>query len=299
MPIASHDEILLFKERGFLVVRNIVPNDLLFGFNQTLERLVNILFEAYLGRSCLKQDMSCDSKIIALKNVNPHFISKIQRIISRTPEFFALSSCVNIMPFMRSLYNLDEKSPIYIINNGVVFTCPNDSLNKAVSNFETDWHNDIFYTIPNSRFWQVWVPLMHSATTEVGTLMVCPGSHKSGMIKQCIDINASYNNRYFINQEIVDHYSPESVEVNLGDILIFDSYLIHKSGVNASSIVRCSMLGAYHDASSSEFSPISFEYKYHGKTPEGYFYEVFGDEDAKKIMFDDIAGEFLPLKTGV
>lgn len=109
----------------------------------------------------------------------------------------------------------------------------------------------------------------------------------------------NYNNQYTIQPDKLYKYSPESIEVNLGDILIFDSHFVHKSGINSSNLVRCSMLGAYHDALCDEFSPISFECKYYRKTPEGYFYELFGDENAKKIMFDDMASEDLPIKTGV
>ena len=300
MHIASRDEIILFQERGFAILKNAIPKDLLSYFKATLERLVDIFFEKHLEHSNNKKPtLSCDEKIIALKNKNPDYVSIIQRIISRTPEFFSLSSCIDTMPLMRVIYGLDDKSPVYIINNGVVFTCPNDSHNKAISNFETGWHNDVFYTIPQSRFWQVWVPLLHHATTEIGTLIVCPGSHKDGIGKQGIDIAADYNNRYFINPDSLSKYAPESIEVELGDIFIFDSRLIHKSGVNTSNNVRCSMLGAYHDALSNNFLPISFEYKYYTKTPEGYFYEIFGDENARKIMFDDIASVDLSFKNGV
>jgi ectoine hydroxylase-related dioxygenase (phytanoyl-CoA dioxygenase family) len=169
-----------------------------------------------------------------------------------------------------------------------------------VSNFETDWHNDVFYTIPNSRFWQVWLPLLNDATYEIGTLIVCPGSHNHGIGKQRIDINANFNSRYTIHEESLLKYSPRSINVSLGDILIFDSRLIHKSGSNISqNRVRCTMLGSYHDALLNEFTPVSFEYKYNGKTPEGYFYELFGDEDAKKIMLDDLASIDLSFKAGV
>jgi len=153
---------LFFQEHGYIVLQQAISKSLLDAFKETLGKLVDVFF----------------------------IVSVIQRIVSRTPEFFSLSSCINTMPWIKSIYGLDEKSPVYIINNGIVFTCPDDKNNKAVSNFETNWHNDIFYTIPKSHFWQVWVPLLHNATIEIGTLIICPGSHKDKNIKQQIDINA-------------------------------------------------------------------------------------------------------------
>lgn len=292
----------MFDENGYIIIKKAFPLEKILIFQKALKKLVDCKYNEF-GNSwnnfSVSSNLSCDEKLITLKNHNPNYISIIQRIISRSPEFYSLASCVEIVPFMRSLHKLDDSSPIYIINNGIVFTCPCDNKNSAVSNFETEWHNDIFYTIPHSRFWQIWVPLLHHATDEVGTLMVCPGSHKNGIGKQRIDINAGYNQRYTIDPSTILKYSPISIKIELGDVFIFNSQLIHKSGINTSSHVRCTMLGAYHDASRENFSPLGFEYKYYDKTPEQYFYELFGDENAKKIINEKAAPNNLSIKNGV
>lgn len=294
-------EVATFNECGYIILKDVVCHEKLLAFKATLTRLT----DAVLERASKKLDSewmrfaSIDEKLIELKNNNPDHISLIQRIVSRTPEFFSLSSSMEALPFMRLLYGLDEPSPVYVINNGVVFTCPHDQANTAVSNFETDWHNDVFYTIPNTRFWQIWAPLLHDATIDIGALIVCPGSHKDGVGKQVMNIDVNYNQRYLMQTDVISNYTPKSVPVRLGDMMIFDSRLIHKSGKNSSTKIRCTMLGAYHDVMTPEFSPIGFEYKYYGKTPEAYFYEMFGDEEAKKIMFNDSANPELALKNGV
>lgn len=302
MKLATVEEKILFRERGYIVIKNAFEYEQLIDFQKALENITSVFFERYVQQDNMtnrRSLLNCDEKIIALKNINPKYISIIQRIVSRSPEFFSFSSFTASMKFIRSLYELNETSPVYIVNNGVVFTCPNDQNNQYVSNFEIDWHNDVFYTIPCSKFWQVWVPLLHDATKDIGTLVVCPGSHNDGIGKQRINIDADYNHRYTIDPDSLSRYNPESIELQLGDALIFDSRLIHKSGANTSNNVRCTMLGSYHDATRQEFSPLGFEYKYYGETPEGYFHRLFGDENAKKIMFDDAAALDLPLRNGV
>ena len=302
MRVALSEEHDYFNKNGYFVLENAISKDQLEYFKRTLNKLLDTLVnraDKELKIEKCSDGFSIDQKILYLKNINPEYISTAQRIISRTPEFFAINSAPDPISFMRSLYRLQDNSPVYIINNGIVFTCPNDNNSTATSNFKTDWHNDIFYTIPGSKFWQIWIPLLNNATSEIGTLIVCPGSHKDGVGKQKINIEVNYNNRYTMDQKYLSKYSPKSIQLNLGDILIFDSRLIHKSGENISDKVRCTMLGAYHDATTRDFLPVSFEYKYYNKTPEGYFYEIFRDENAKKIMFDDLVEGNLSFYTGV
>ena len=190
---------------------------------------------------------------------------------------------------MRDLLDLPEDSPLYLLSNGIVFTNPNDGENKRSSNFELEWHKDTFFTIPKSRFVQFWGPVVNDSAEDIGTLMVCPGSHKHGNGKQRINTDISFNHRFCMAEGEVEKYDHVSVSLELGELMIFDGYLIHASGQNISDKVRMTMIGLCHDASREECEPVSTHYLYHGKTPEQWFYEEYGDESAKKIMFDQLA----------
>lgn len=297
MRTATQNEIFFFQENGYIILEDVIPFHLLIALKKTLEKLIDHYYCKHI--ISYQKYLTIDEKIIALKNFDPNVISIIQRIISRTPEFFSISSHCDVVSLMRELYQLTPDSPFYVINNGIVFTCPHDVANSSISNFHTEWHNDVFYTIPNSRFCQVWIPVLNEATPNIGSLIVCPGSQKAGIGKQKINLAANFNNRFTIDADTLTQYTPLSIEVKYGGMMIFDSRLIHRSGNNHSNLVRCTILGAYHDALTEEFSPVSFEYKYYKKTPEGYFYELFKDENAKKVMFEDLAADDLSLKIGV
>jgi ectoine hydroxylase-related dioxygenase (phytanoyl-CoA dioxygenase family) len=230
-----------------------------------------------------------DKNLLALRAVNPNHVAFVQRVISRSPEFFRLSSNPNIANMTRFLLDLEDSLPLYLLSNGVIFTNPNDSENKRSSNFELDWHKDIFYTIPKSRYVHMWVPLLHDADEKIGTLQVIPGSHKLGIGKQKINIHTDYNHRYTMDPDYVKDMPSTSVDVKLGQVLLFDHRLIHRSGQNTSDKVRCTMLGLVHDVTNPDFLPVSTLYNYHKQTPEGYFAEVFNSEDARKVAHEQAA----------
>ena len=46
------------------------------------------------------------------------------------------------------------------------------------------WHQEIFFTFPDTKFLQTWAPIMRDATLENGTIEICVGSIKEGIAKQ-------------------------------------------------------------------------------------------------------------------
>ena len=86
------------------------------------------------------------------------------------------------------------------------------------------------------------------ATLENGCLWVVPGSHREQIHEHVPDRRPNANVGYV---EIVDHdlASAVPVEMAAGDLLLFDSYLMHYSTDNRSSRRRAAMV--YHYAPSS------------------------------------------------
>lgn len=283
----------LFHEKGYLIVDNAYSAEDLFYFKQAFWRIIELM----LIKKDLKMDLSksasleekCDAGLILLRQANPDYPLFVQGAISRSPEYFRLSSSTKVMQTMRKLLELEENDPLYLTNNGIIFTNPNDPENKRSSNIQVNWHKDTFFTIPRSRYVHIWSPVLHHADESIGTLRVCPGSHKEGIGKQKINVDAQYDHRYYIESKDALSYEPISINVKLGQALIFHQHLIHASGNNTSKNVRCTMIGMHHDGSTEAFSPLLVEYKYLEQTPEGYFYELFQDEKAAKIIHEQAA----------
>jgi ectoine hydroxylase-related dioxygenase (phytanoyl-CoA dioxygenase family) len=282
-----------FQSDGYAIFDDLFPKEDFLAFRCVLKVVIREALNRAKnqGEEIPQLTPGCEIEegLIVLRKINPSFAAFVQRVISRSPEFFRLSSNPEVAKATRSLLGLKENSPLYLLSNGVILTFPNDAANKTSSNFALAWHKDIFFTIPKSQYVHIWVPLLYDATLEIGTLKVIPGSHKEGIGKQKIDINTAYNYRYSLDPESVKEVEAKSVEVKLGQALIFDYRLAHRSGENISDRVRCTMLGLMHNASNPDFLPVSTHYAYYGQTPEAYFAEIFDNEDARKIALEQAA----------
>ncbi|MFA5884907.1 MAG: phytanoyl-CoA dioxygenase family protein [Acidimicrobiia bacterium] len=108
------------------------------------------------------------------------------------------------------------------------------------------WHQDSLY-FPFEPDHQVGIWLaVTAATPENGPLSVMPGSHREPVHEHVPDQRADANLGY---TEIVDYAFDGAVQVLMeaGDLLVFDSHLMHCSTDNVSDGVRAAMV--YHFAS--------------------------------------------------
>jgi ectoine hydroxylase-related dioxygenase (phytanoyl-CoA dioxygenase family) len=108
------------------------------------------------------------------------------------------------------------------------------------------WHQDSFYFPfdPPRPVVGVWLAVTE-ATLVNGCLHVLPGSQTEPVHTHVPDRRPGANYGYF---EIVDHdmSGSEPVLMDPGDLLVFDSHLMHRSTDNESSGIRAAMV--YHYA---------------------------------------------------
>jgi phytanoyl-CoA hydroxylase len=105
------------------------------------------------------------------------------------------------------------------------------------------WHQDSFYfPFEPDRQVGVWIAVT-AATADNGPLWVLPGSHRERIHEHVPDTRADANFGYV---EIVDHDMADEVCVLMdpGDVLVFDSHLMHRSHDNRSDGARAAMV--YH-----------------------------------------------------
>ena len=106
------------------------------------------------------------------------------------------------------------------------------------------WHQDSWYFPfdPARPITGVWLAVTQ-ATLENGCLHVLPGSHREPVHDHVPDRRPDANYGYV---EIVDHDMAAAVPVLMdpGDLLLFDSHLMHRSTDNESNGVRAAMV--YH-----------------------------------------------------
>lgn len=276
-----------FHADGYVVLKNAFDSNELQSLQQTVEIIVNDRLKNALRKHGqlpeIKSGSEIDRNILALYALDPQYIVYIQRTLCRTSAFFRLSATPKVIEVLKYLLDLPSDCPPYVTNNGVLFTVPCSVKDEHSSNNTRD--NDFFHTIPNSRFVQIWAPLLHDATKEIGTLMVYPGSHKKSVEQHFASDKELFFHRYTISKkEVAACFKQRSIEVALGDVLIFSGTIIHCSGDNLSDKVRITMVSAFHDPTTSDFMPLSVCYQYTGITPEGYYYELTKDPRAIPLI---------------
>ncbi len=104
------------------------------------------------------------------------------------------------------------------------------------------WHQDSYYFpfTPARPIVGIWLAITE-ATLENGCLHVRPGSHTEPVHEHVEDRRPGANYGYV---EIVDHDMRASVPVLMapGDLLLFDSHLMHRSTDNESTGIRAAMV---------------------------------------------------------
>ena len=117
---------------------------------------------------------------------------------------------------------------------------------KTAGAWGQPWHQDSFYFPfePARPVVGVWLAVTE-ATLANGCLLVLPGSQTEPVHTHVPDRRPGANYGYF---EIVDHdmSGSEPVLMEPGDLLVFDSHLMHRSTDNESRGIRAAMV--YHFA---------------------------------------------------
>jgi phytanoyl-CoA hydroxylase len=117
------------------------------------------------------------------------------------------------------------------------------------------WHQDSVYFPfdPPRPILGVWLAVT-AATLENGCLHVVPGSHLEPVHAHVEDRRPGANYGYI---EIVDHDMSGAVPVLMepGDLLLFDSHLMHRSTDNVSDGIRAAMVFHYCATGTVERSP--------------------------------------------
>lgn len=110
------------------------------------------------------------------------------------------------------------------------------------------WHQDSYYFPfdPHGPVVGIWLAVTE-ATLENGCLHVLPGSHHEPIHEHVDDRRPNANIGYV---EIVDHDMSGSISVTMdpGDLLVFDSHLMHRSTDNVSDGIRAAMVYHYAQA---------------------------------------------------
>jgi len=225
-----------WNEKGFILIPNFFPEDKCIEINQTVIDIVRSM----VGNSEEFNHAYIDQGHIGIREMKPsHKIENIEDEMSKVfrlhqtgifNEFIKRDDLLNIVEDILG-ENIDCFLSQFIFKNPGAWGQP--------------WHQDSSY-FPFDRSPQVGAWLATSAATkENGCLVILPGSHKEVIHEHLPDDRPGSNYGY---TEIKDHDFKKEMPLflNTGDLLLFHSFLMHKSYDNKSNNRRTAMV--YHFA---------------------------------------------------
>ena len=232
----SDDQVRQWIEDGYFVVRGLVSTDECAEIDrQAVERTRDILTTGdRFGNNAMK-----DGQFVVGEN---NFSDRAQ---PEAPEDHA-----------SKLYNL-HRHPVFneVARHPGINRCISGILGPDVDCFNSQfifknpgawgqpWHQDsLYFTFDREPQVGMWLATSE-ATEENGCLWVAPGSHTEPLHPHITDRRPDANLGYL---EIVDHDFSGAVPVCMspGDVLVFHSFLMHKSSDNDSTDRRTALV--YH-----------------------------------------------------
>jgi ectoine hydroxylase-related dioxygenase (phytanoyl-CoA dioxygenase family) len=153
----------------------------------------------------------------------------------------------NNMTFYSNVFSASEKMRTILaqqkildlivpIANDDVWIRWDQAVLKRPDGEEFPWHQDNGYNGLQNEHFQLWIALT-TMKDENGGLWVSPGSHKKGTLKH----------RRVDNHIVVDieNMPIQSVDAEKGDVILFSSYMLHRTGKNVSNIDRLAYVVEY------------------------------------------------------
>ena len=266
----SQGQVDSFGKHGYVLLENFFTASEL----SSLEEAVRHAIRAFLAKAELQspginasigEGEEFDAGIAALESVDHSFVAQIYDTLSAMPALQRLLLRPELEHAANRLLGRAVDAPCYTFTGRLRIDPPEDDRRTY------GWHQEVYYTIPESNFVQVWAPMIRGTTIENGTIEICEGSHAEGIARSSWIEEPGRALQVVVDDAVIAKYPKRHVEMRLGDVLMFSGRMFHRSGHNSSEQVRYSLIGMFHDIDVIEFRPAAMSFSYPGLTPRAYF----------------------------
>jgi ectoine hydroxylase-related dioxygenase (phytanoyl-CoA dioxygenase family) len=280
MKTLTKEDLFFFKENGYLIVDNVFSEDELKDIKKFLRKIIFFLIKKAISdhkdkkqklEECIGHEFS--KGIQELEAISHEYILEFYNVlnVANNPYLAKLIYSPKVLDSINKILNNSRESPLFVTSGSSVFAMPNDNLYTP-----NKWHTDIFYSIKDSEYIQIWAPIIENATQELGALHIMPKSHKipfQGQIKDSSRLDSNIH-RYILSDSLLEKYEDKVVEMKLGQVVFFDKHLAHRGGQNKTDRARLSLVGVYHSMNNLDFRPYPFGHEKSLMTSDEYFDEV-------------------------
>jgi len=238
----NQEQLTDFKTNGFLIVRDFFSKDEIRTVRKEVKRVFALEMERILNVSIdINDDLAFE------KSMYKFFELDLETFMSCGKQAQQLISLHRIGTDEKIAVILKELGltfPIISVRPSMLFN--SRYLAKKAEYWKLEAHQDWRSSQGSLDAVTVWFPLI-SANAAIGALQVIPGTHKLGLLDA---ESVSYYGRLigdFKDEEF------EQLEFEMGDVLFFSSFLVHRSGTNITESIRWSVQLRYNNLSEATF----------------------------------------------
>ncbi len=213
---------------------------------------------------------SLDTMLMTIFRKDKNLIGEIYDTVSFSSTFLRFYSNKKIEKLTRTLLKTHKNSSLYGYTNRVRIDPPKDQRRTY------GWHQEVFYNLPKSIYLQTWCPIIRNTTKKNGTIQIRVGSHKEKIARQTWNDIKGKATQILIDKKVVNKYPLKEIEMKVGDLMVFDGHLFHRSGFNSTpNDVRFSMVGMWNLVNNKNFRAPKPEFVFRGISPKKYFDNFF------------------------
>tara|TARA_Y100000590_G_C15633482_1_gene982081 strand:+ start:624 stop:1436 length:813 start_codon:yes stop_codon:yes gene_type:complete len=259
----SKKNIKFFEKEGYILSRkSIGSKDIL-----RLKKSIFVALEKILKSKKIKKkinEKNVNEQMILLRKKNPELFARFFDTVQTLTGIYLAISNNKVLNIISRLIraNIHE---ITLTDVGIRLDVPHDTRNAL------GWHQDSSYYRQNNLGKNgviLWAPLF-KIEKDMGTLQWLRFSHKLGSL----NISKKKKKSAFASskREIDSKYIRKFKEilennVSVGDVLLMNPDLVHRSGYNSNKEkVRVTMLARFHNMITNDFNPGYNIYKYSDK----------------------------------
>jgi phytanoyl-CoA hydroxylase len=267
-----------YFENGYLLLKNLFDkNEIISIANAAKAVFINIFYEKkYITNASIS--ISSKEFMFCLKLLYKQDFTTFQNCGKQIQHLIELHRLSTSAIVESELKKIGLRMPVISTRPVVFFNHP--SLAKSRVFHTMDFHQDWKSMQGSINSVIVWVPLM-DIPKEYGALKVIPGSHKGGLRDYKV-----VNGFGMVKLEESEESEILDVEVELGDALLFSSFLIHSSGENIMDYPRWSAHFRYNDLSEVTFLHRGYPHPYIYKPVDDLLTPTFNTKSNVSKYFD-------------
>jgi phytanoyl-CoA hydroxylase len=233
------NDLSLFFKRGFVVLKD-------FWLREDLKLLLSQAREVFAYQ--MEPATYSDFQLFELFRRNPQTFKNCGKHVQHLPLLHQMGVHSRVLSLVKSL---GVSSPCIATRPVLYFHHPKLAENEY--NHKTPAHQDIASMQGSCNSVVVWFPL--DKLEGRGFLEVVPESHKNGNLAK--DFTGSFGN--VAGFEDGDF---QQVKIELGDVLVFSTSLVHRSGLNEASEPRWTASFRYNDLADKAWAKKGFPHPY-------------------------------------